>query len=130
MRKPPKIIQEVGFDFDWDDRKVWALELPVEEMGIEELDWHFDIPFLWTKPKGYYDLKPNEVFDNPKKYRAEYERALAADLTHPIDIMQWRDRWVILDGLHRLMRASIQGVTRLKVRKVPQSAIPQILKDK
>ena len=44
-RKLPKIIKEVGFDFSWDVKKVWALDYPVEEIEINELTWHFDIPF-------------------------------------------------------------------------------------
>jgi len=47
----PKIIDEVGFDFDWDERKVCALDCPVEEINMEKLEWHFRIPF-WNKPEG------------------------------------------------------------------------------
>ena len=124
----PKIIEEVGFDFDWDEKKVWALDLPTEDMNINELAWHFDIPFLWTKPDGYYDLKPREVLANPDSYKDEYERTMQADLLHPIDVMDWRGRWLILDGLHRLMKASANGHSKVSVRRVPQSLIPKILK--
>lgn len=124
----PKVIEEVGFDFNWDEKKVWALNLPVEEIDINELTWHFDVPFLWTKPNGYYDLKPSEVLANPEQYKDEYERTMKADLSHPIDVMEWRGHWLILDGLHRLMKASIQGQEKVNVRKVPQSAIPAISK--
>jgi|GEM_PF-3258360 len=33
----PKIIQEIGFDFDWDVKKVWNLEVPETEIDIQEL---------------------------------------------------------------------------------------------
>lgn len=29
----PQIIKDVGFDFMWDSKKVWALNIPVEEMA-------------------------------------------------------------------------------------------------
>lgn len=125
----PKIIEEIGFDFDWDEKKVWALDLPIEDMDINELTWHFDIPFLWTRPDGYYDLKPIDVLGNPEKYKDEYDRTMSADLSHPIDIMRWRGRWLILDGLHRLMKASLEGQKTVKVRKVSQGLIPKILND-
>ena len=32
----PQIIKDVGFDFDWSEPKVWALEVPVEEININE----------------------------------------------------------------------------------------------
>ena len=36
--KLPGEIKKVGFDFRWDTKKVWALDLPVEEIPIEELE--------------------------------------------------------------------------------------------
>ena len=125
----PKIIKEVGFDFSWDEKKVWALDLPVEEMGIKELSWHFDVPFLWTKPDGFYDLRPSRILQDPNAYKDEFCRTMDDDLSHPIDIMDWRGRWLILDGLHRLMKASIQNHKTVRVRKVPQEKIPEILKE-
>lgn len=124
----PQIIKDVGFDFSWDERKVWPLNVPVEEIPITELTWHFDIPF-WSKPNGFYDLKARDVIDYPDDNRAEYERTMQADISHPIDIMLWRGRWLILDGLHRLVKLSIQGARTVKVRKIPKSAIPLITKD-
>ncbi len=124
----PQIIKDVGFDFSWDERKVWQLVLPAEDMSIEELTWHFDIPFIWSKPDGYYDVTPSEVLEYPKRHPEEYERTMQADTSHPIDIMLWRNRWLILDGLHRLMKQAAQGKRVVRVRKVPQSAIPLITK--
>ena|SRR3989344_1698235 len=126
-KKLPKIIEEVGFDFHWSEEKVWALDVPVEDMDITELEWHFDIPF-WFKPGGYYDLKPNDVLAHPEKYKEEYKRTMKADLSHPLDIMWWKNRWLLLDGLHRLVKAKQLGYKTLKVRKIPKSAIPQISK--
>lgn len=95
-RKLPKIIEDIGFDFHWDEEKVWALDVPVEEMSISELEWHFDIPF-WNKPNGYYDLTPNEVINNPSEYENEFRRTMDADLKHPLDIMLWKNNWLLLD---------------------------------
>lgn len=124
-RVMPDIIKEVGFDFHWEEEKVWALDLPVEEMPISELEWHFDTPFWFTRG-GYYDLKPRQVINNPKEHIWEYGRTMAADLNYPLDIMQWRGRWLLLDGLHRLAKAYVLGYKTIKVRKVPQKAIPLI----
>lgn len=122
----PQIIKDVGFDFSWDEKKVWALDEPVVEIDINELLWHFDIPFLWEN--GIYNLTPKEVIDKPDKHAEEYKRTLTADLNYPIDIMENKGRWLILDGLHRLMKASIQGQKKVNVRKIPRSRIPDIQK--
>ncbi len=125
----PDIIKQVGFDFRWDEKKVWALDVPAEDMPIENLTWHFDIPF-WSKPGGFYNLYPREVIERHEDNEQEYERTMQADTTHPIDIMFWRGRWVILDGLHRLVKQSIEGKEEVRVRKIPESAIPRIARDK
>jgi hypothetical protein len=121
----PQIIKDVGFDFDWSEPKVWALEVPVEEIDINELVWHFDIPFLWEN--GVYNLKPQEVIDNPEAHKEEYERTMRADTSHPIDIMENKGRWLILDGLHRLVKLFMLGEKIIKVRKIPREKISEIL---
>lgn len=123
----PQIIKDVGFDFSWSEEKVWALDVLVTKMDINELTWHFDIPFLW-EGDGIYNLKPQEVIDNPNEHQEEYERTMKADLKHPIDIMENKGRWLILDGLHRLMKASIQGLPEVDVRIIPRDKISKIIK--
>lgn len=125
----PDIIKEVGFEFDWENEKVWRLNAPVIEMDIKELDWHFDVPFHCYKG-GAYNLTSREIIENPGKYRTEYERMMKADLKYPIDIMENKGRWLILDGLHRLMKASAQGSEKIKVKIIPREKIPEILRDK
>lgn len=129
MPELPDIIKEVGFDFSWDERKVWELDVPEEEMSIDELTWHFDVPFIWSKPNGYYDVNPREVIEHPDQHTEEYERTMQSDTNYPLDIMYWKERWLILDGLHRLMKQAIQGAESVRVRKIPKEAIPLILKD-
>ncbi|MCR4326474.1 MAG: hypothetical protein NUV52_02370 [Candidatus Roizmanbacteria bacterium] len=128
QKKLPPIIQEVGFDFNWSEEKVWVLDVPVEDMDITELEWHFDIPFWWTKPDGFYDLTPNDVLQNPEKHTEEYERIIQANLNYPLDSMFWRNRWLLLDGLHRLVKAKTLGMKTIKVRKISTELIPRIKK--
>ena len=124
-KRIPQIIKDVGFGFSWDEKKVWALNYPPEEMNIDELTWHFDIPFHWHGGE-VYNLKSREVIENPEKYRDEHERTMRADLSHPIDIMENKGRWLILDGLHRLMKSYIKGEKKVMVRKIPRERIPDI----
>ena len=79
QRSLPDIIKEVGFDFSWDKCKVCELDVPVEQMPIDKLTWHFDIPFIWSKPDGYYDVTPCEVIENPNQHREEYGQTMASN---------------------------------------------------
>ena len=124
----PKIIKDVGFDFEWDEKKVWALDIPVTEMDIKDLEWHFDFPFHWHGGE-VYNLKSREIIENPSKYPEEYKRTMDADMKYPIDIMENKGRWLILDGLHRLMKAYILEMEKVNVRIIPREKIPDILKD-
>ncbi|MBI1960890.1 MAG: ParB N-terminal domain-containing protein, partial [Candidatus Liptonbacteria bacterium] len=124
----PDIIKEVGFDFDWDSKKVWKLNLPIIEMKIEELLWHFEIPFWEKEDTNDYNLTPNEVIKRAPGTKTHRQKVDAADLQYPIDIMENKGRWLILDGLHRLVKAFEAGQKTVKVRKVPREKIPEILR--
>lgn len=125
MAEVPQAVKEVGFDFDWEPKKVWALKEPVTTMGTDELTWHFDIPFLWERG---FAVTPRAIMEDPLKHPQEYARTLSADTSHPIDIMENKGRWLILDGLHRLMKLHAQGERIVAVRKIPRSRISEIVK--
>ncbi len=122
----PEIVDESGFDFSWDVRKVWELNEKVEPMNISELEWHFDVPFVWEY--GINKLTPNEIMKNPELHEEEYKRTMAVNLDYPIDIMENKGKWLILDGLHRLMKSKILGHQTVQVRVIPRSRIPEIRK--
>jgi hypothetical protein len=124
MSKMPPIIEKVGFPFDWEEKEVWELDVPVERMDISELTWHFDIPF-WQTDGGRYDLKPSEVISNPEKYRRHKERIEKSDTSYPLDILKnpKTGYWTLLDGLHRLVRLKMLGETAVNVRKISMDDI-------
>jgi hypothetical protein len=123
----PKEILEVGFDEEWDNKKLWALKLPISWIDIKELEWHFDLPFL-DEEGGHYNLKPRDVIDSPGEHQQEYYRTMQADMIHPIEVMDHKGRLVILDGLHRVMKAVINGETKIAVRIVPKDKWDEIKK--
>ena len=49
----PKEIREHGLDFHWDNQKVWALNIPVEEINVSDIDWIFDLPFWGHRGENY-----------------------------------------------------------------------------
>lgn len=129
MEEPPipESILEYGFDFDWDERDVWKLDYPKEEMNMKELEWHFDVPF-WNLNGIWYTLTPREVINNPEKFKKEYERVMNSDISYPIDIMENKGRFVILDGLHRLVKCKLLGMNQVKVRIIPRTEISNLSK--
>lgn len=122
----PESVIACGFDFYWDNEKVWKIKAPVTTCPLADLEWHFDIPFLW-EGEGTYNLKARDVIEHPEQHREEYDRMLRADMTHPIDCMENKGRLVILDGLHRLMNAFVKGSAMVCIRVIPRKHIPDIL---
>lgn len=121
----PDFIQKYAFDFRWDNQLVWNLTVPVETMDVAELIWHFDIPWLHTDG-GRFDLTPTAIMQHPNVYESQYTRTMESDLDYPIDVMFNKGHWLILDGLHRLMKSVDRGQKQVKVRKITAEMIPLI----
>lgn len=125
---PPEIAV-VGFDFDWDNKKLWSINLPTEEMLVAELTWHFELPF-WRDNNGtWFVVRPVDVLRDPDKYPEHRDRIAACDLSFPMHIMHHKERWVFLDGMHRLAKAVQQGMTKVRVKKFPSERIQEIIEE-
>jgi len=104
-RRSP-LHDELGFTFWWDVRKLWTADLPVELLRIADLEWLLDLPF-WNDGARKLAVCGRDVAADPERYAAEYRRTLAADLSYPINVIWLRDRWTIMDGVHRLLKAHL-----------------------
>ena len=123
----PVAMRGFYFDFNWSNALVWALEAPVEEVPLAELIWHLEIP-IWSTVLGEsrFDLKPRDVLHDPSLHPVHYQRLLDVDTRYPLDSMWTTDRFVILDGIHRLARLAREGAQTARVRRIPRSDIPRI----
>lgn len=122
---------EHAFDLPFwrDNKKLWALEVPVEEMSVDELLWMLDIPF-WEDEKGNIVITPNEVINDPDQYPFHRDKIKAADTSYPIDIMKnKKGNWATLDGLHRLVQLVLKKETTVRVRKIPPELIHLTARD-
>jgi len=127
VEEVPPIIDKVGFDFDWNEEDIWKLDIPITSMRIEELTWHFDIPF-WDRNNGDYNLRPIDVINNMGKYKDHGSRIKNADTSYPLDILKnpKTNKWTLLDGLHRLAKLYMEGKKVVKVRKVTMADINRL----
>lgn len=109
-------LREVILDFYWDVERLHALELPVRRVAVTELAWHLDLPF-WSADGVPFQVSPNEVAANAAAYQQQWQRTHAADLGYPLDAYLRRDgQIVVLDGIHRLLKASLLDRADLPVR--------------
>jgi hypothetical protein len=114
----PSVIDRYWYAFDWNVEALWALDLPVERLAFAVLEWHLDVP-LWPYENVPYSLRPRDVLKSPYRYALEYRRTQEASLVFPLEVTWFSGRWLILDGIHRLLKAHELGQTEITVRKVP-----------
>ncbi len=123
----PKALADNCLECVPPNEKVWALNIPITKMLISTLNWQFDIPF-WKHGNKKYAITPNQVISNKSKYSYQFNRIMNADLKYPIDITKnHKGKWEILDGLHRLVKARIIGLTTVNVRKVSSKQLKKLL---
>lgn len=124
MPKP----KEIDFGFIHVDQKTWGLNIKPEEMDIRELESNLDIAYLDKKGTDDWNLTPRQLINEPEKEPDHYEKVQKADLKYPIKIYYFRGSWKILDGVHRLCKATIENRQTIMVCKVPPEMIPKITK--
>jgi hypothetical protein len=100
----PRALQDVFPTTRWQLGKLWSLELRVEPVEVADLVWMFDLP-LWQLNGERFKVTPNQVAATPMNFRPQYERVMRADLDFPIHLVAYRGRLVVLDGIHRLLKA-------------------------
>ena len=123
MQNYPQVIRKYWYSIDWEVEALWALDLPVEDMPISELEWHLDVP-IWPDETGApYSATPRQVLDDPATHAVEFERINAASMRYPIEVFAHMGRAMILDGVHRLVKAYRSGDETVRVRRVPQDAV-------
>ena len=123
---PPE-IREVYLDFDWDRRAVWALDIEVQVLERQRLEWHLDLPFWSSRASEMrFDLTPRMVMGNPSVAPRHALRIEQADMAFALDVMEHKGRLCIMDGLHRLAKGVMEGREEAAVRRIPRSAVQPI----
>ena len=89
---------------------------PVQPVPVDELLWLLDLP-LWGWRGEPFQVTPNQVAADPKKYAVHYARVMWSELDDPIILAERKGRTVVLDGYHRLLRAVIEGRRTVAARR-------------
>lgn len=101
----PKILEDAGFDIYVDTSKLRDLPLDIAPIGLHELTWCFDYP-VWEKDgTDDWNLTPLEVINREPGTTDHMQKVQDSSLEYPIVIIWHKDKWVIVDGIHRLVKA-------------------------
>lgn len=122
----PEIL-DTGFKTD--EPKLWAIDIPVEEIAISEIEYNLDIPYLEQEGTEDWNLTPRMLIENFDKEFSHAKKVNESNLNYPIEIYFYKNKWIILDGIHRFTKAIYLGLKTIKVRKVSEE-IAQLTKRK
>ncbi|MEX1026965.1 MAG: hypothetical protein WD049_03005 [Candidatus Paceibacterota bacterium] len=120
---PPSILTEKGLSLFKHDLTFRDLELPIVEIETESLLWHLDMP-VWEKDNtDDWNLTPREVLNKEKFTRNHQKKIAEVDLSFPILVTMYKERLVILDGIHRLCKAYSNKNETIKAKIIPSELL-------
>ena len=122
----PEILN-IGFKID--EPKLWAFDIPVEEIEISEINYNLDIPYLEQEGTNDWNLSPRMLIENFEKEKFHAKQTEKADLKYPIEIYKHQGKWIILDGVHRFTKAIRLGNKTIKVRRISDDIANKSKKD-
>ena len=101
-----------------DEPKLWAIDIPVEEISISDIEYNLDICYLEQEGTDDWNLTPRMLIENFDREITHAKRVNEVNLKYPIDIYLHKGKWIILDGVHRFTKAVKLGRKTIKARKV------------
>ena len=76
---------------------------------------------VWEKDKtDDWNLTPWEVIKKKGGSKGHQKRTEKADAKYPIIITKYKSKYVVLDGVHRLVKAYLNGKKKVKAKVVPK----------
>lgn len=110
---------------DYDRERLWALDLPCRRLELEELRWHFELPW-WHRDGVWFQVTPREFLARPTAHSEHADRVANADLSYPVHVVPRRQRWLILDGIHRLVKAEMLGLSDILVATLAAGDVAKV----
>jgi len=121
----PRSLEGWLLEFQWDVERLWRLNLPTVSLQVADLTWHLLLPW-WRKDELVFQVSPMDVWHRPFDHPEHASRTEACDLSYPIAVTWQFDRWLILDGIHRLLKACLLALPTVDARILSKSDLVKI----
>lgn len=105
----PATLQPWLLPLEWDRDKLWSIRHPPVQVPLHDFRWLYELPFWRGNDGAWFDVTPSQFLVSPGDYPEHEHRVATADLEFPIHAIRRRGRSFILDGVHRLVRAHLEG---------------------
>lgn len=112
---------------EWSRERLWAIERRPVQLPIVALRWLYDLP-LWRAQDGrWFMVTPREFLLDPAGHVEHEKRAARADLSRPVHALWRHDRWFLVDGVHRLVKADRAGLSTIPAVVVRRKDLPSFI---
>jgi hypothetical protein len=125
--KTPKILTDAGYEIYCDSVKLRELDVPVVDFEINKLMWNFDLPFWAKDGTDDWNLTPWDVVKKIEGSDDHQKRVEQANLQFPILLLNKDGRWLIIDGVHRLVKAFQAKQQTIKAKIFSEAEVTQSL---
>lgn len=117
--------------FNWDVRSVWSRPGSTQKIKRSELDYLLDLNLWSSVPAAgmLFDVSPCRVMANPAHFPHQYQRVQRADISFPIDMLDYQGQRWILDGVHRLAKLYLMHSEWVALRLHSEAIIDEIRTD-
>jgi hypothetical protein len=89
-----------------------------------------NVPF-WPDSRGkLFSISPREVIASPEEHAERKKQIMEADARYPVHIVYFKGRPLILDGLHRLTQAVMEGKDEIAAKIVLPERLVEIVSEK
>lgn len=122
----PEELRGWVFDGELDHWKLSALARPACDLDVEEVLWHFELPWWRGDDDGRFQVRPVDVFEHPHRYPEHRDRIWHSDLSSPVHVVRRRRRWLIVDGIDRAAHAFLRGQRSLRAIRVSADDVKAI----
>lgn len=115
LHQIPDVLRPWVLPVEWDREVLWSIGRPSRPVALADLRWHHPLPW-WRGGDGrWFQVSPAAYMADPARFPEHRERIASLDPGHPLRAVRRRGRVQILDGIHRLVRAEIDGRSHLEV---------------
>lgn len=123
----PVVIRDFYPGYFWSQRKLHQYTDNLKKLKFEEVEWILDYPILCSNPpRAIYDLNPNDLLLLHDENQDHRSRIHNADLSFPIHVLFKDERFVILDGVHRVLKLKLANATFIHAYVLNEDDLYQI----